>query len=187
MNEFLVTSLAGLDQGSAVVMALVVGAMVGFDLGGPVNKAAVVTAMGLLESGVFGPNTAAQVAIIVPALGYGVAAIIKGGNWSDSFKNAGSASFIMGLVGVSEGAIPFTLANPKILVFVNMLGCSVAAMIAVVFGAVNSIPISGIYGWLLVEKWYIYVLAIAIGTAIVAAGAILSEKSFKKESEGNVV
>ncbi|GBU10803.1 hypothetical protein AwErysi_04190 [Erysipelotrichaceae bacterium] len=187
LNQWLITSLVGLDQGSAIIMALVVGAMVGFDLGGPVNKAAVVTAMGLLESGVYGPNTAAQVAIIIPALGYGVAAIIKGKNWSDSFKNAGSASFIMGLVGVSEGAIPFTLANPKILVPFNMIGCGVGAMIAVMFGAVNSIPISGIYGWFLVERWYVYVFAILVGTAIVATGAIISEKSFKKESEGNVI
>lgn len=187
LNNGLVELLNSLSGGSAIVMALFVGAMVGFDLGGPVNKAAVVTAMGMLESGVYGPNTAAQVAIIVPALGYGLATIIKGNAFSTTFKNAGNASFIMGLVGVSEGAIPFTLANPKILVFVNMLGCAVAAAIAVGLGSVNQIPISGIYGWFLVEKWPIYVLAIAVGTLIVAGGALLNVKSFEKESEGSVI
>jgi len=187
LNNLLINTLNGLSGGSTLIMALLVGVMVGFDLGGPVNKAAVVTAMGLLESGVLGPNTAAQVAIIVPALGYGLATIISGKSFSASFKNAGNASFIMGLVGVSEGAIPFTLANPKILVFFNMLGCGIASMMAVGLGSVNSIPISGIYGWFLVENWFTYVLSIMVGTGIVALGALLSKKSFEKESEGSVV
>lgn len=183
LNQGLINMLNGLSGSSAVVMALVVGGMVGFDLGGPINKAAVTIAMGLLESGVYGPNTAAQVAIIVPTLGYGLAAIIKGKEFSDSFKNAGNASFIMGLVGISEGAIPFTLANPKFLVLTNVVGCAIASAVAVGLGAVNQIPISGIYGWLLVERWPIYVLAIAIGAGIVCLGACLTKKSFAEETE----
>lgn len=187
LNQALVDGLNSLSGGSAIIMALIVGGMVGFDLGGPINKAAVVTAMGLLESGVYGPNTAAQVAIIVPALGYGIASIIKGKDFSSSFKNAGSASFIMGLVGVSEGAIPFTLANPKVLVFVNVIGCAAASAFAVGLGAVNQIPISGIYGWLLVENWPIYVIAIAIGAGIVCLGACLTKKSFEAEDTQSVI
>lgn len=186
LNQALIDGLNSLNGGSTILMAMVVGAMVGADLGGPINKAAVVTAMGLLESGVYAPNTAAQVAIIVPALGYGIVSLIKGQHFSSSFKNAGNASFIMGLVGVSEGAIPFTLANPKILVFVNIIGCGVASSIAVGLGAVNSIPISGIYGWLLVDQWPIYVLAIAVGTCIVAAGAYLTRTSFEAEESSSV-
>lgn len=187
LNQALIDGLNSMSGGSAILMALIVGGMVGFDLGGPINKAAVVTAMGLLESGVYAPNTAAQVAIIVPALGYGVVSLFKGKQFSSSFKNAGSASFIMGLVGVSEGAIPFTLANPKILVLVNVIGCGAASAIAVGLGAVNQIPISGIYGWLLVESWPIYVLAIIVGTAIIAGGAYLTRKSFEAEDAGSVI
>lgn len=186
VNRALINGLNSLSGKSTIFMAFVVGGMVGFDLGGPINKAAVVTAMGLLESGVYAPNTAAQVAIIVPALGYGVASLIKGELFSNSYKNAGSASLIMGLVGVSEGAIPFTLANPKILVPLNVIGCGVAASLAVGLGSVNQIPISGIYGWFLVSKWPIYVLSIGIGTAIVAVGAILTKSSFQSDGVENV-
>lgn len=187
LNLYLIEMLNNMNEGSAVIMAIIIGAMVGFDLGGPVNKAAVVTAMGLIASGVLGPNTAAQVAIIVPALGYGIASLFFGKTMSASFKNAGNASFIMGLVGVSEGAIPFTLANPKVFVFFNMLGCAVASAIAVGFGAVNSIPISGIYGWLLVANWPIYVIAIVIGSAIVTLGAYLNHKAFQQESGESIL
>ena len=187
LNQALIDGLNSLSGESSIVMAMIVGGMVGFDLGGPINKAAVVTAMGLLEAGVYAPNTAAQVAIIVPALGYGIVSIIKGKEFSASFKNAGNASFIMGLVGVSEGAIPFTLANPKILVLVNVLGCGIASSIAVGLGAVNEIPISGIYGWLLVNNWPIYVIAIAVGATIVAGGAYIARKSFESENSENVI
>src|SRR5699024_3910398 len=146
-NQSLINFLNSLTGTSAVLMAFIVGGMVGFDLGGPINKAAVVTAMGFLESGVYGPNTAAQVAIIVPAMGYGLATLLKGELFSDTFKNAGNASLIMGLVEISEGAIPFTLADPKKLVLLNVLGSGTAAAIAVGLGAQNAIPISGIYGW----------------------------------------
>lgn len=61
LNVGLESWLNGLSGGNAIVMAAVVGAMVGFDLGGPVNKAAVTTAMALLTSNVYAPNTAAQV------------------------------------------------------------------------------------------------------------------------------
>lgn len=186
-NTFLEVTLSNMSGTSAIVMALVLGAMVGFDLGGPVNKAAVVTAMGLIESGLYLPNTAVQVAIIIPTLGYGIATIVKGAKFSEGYRNAGSASFIMGIVGISEGAIPFTLANPKKLVLFNMLGCAVGAAVAVGLGAVNQIPISGIYGWLLVEKWPVYVLGIIVGSLIVAAGAIMCSDSFSGDDVDSII
>ncbi len=186
-NTFLEVTLSNMSGTSSIVMALILGAMVGFDLGGPVNKAAVVTAMGLIESGLYLPNTAVQVAIIIPTLGYGIATILKGEKFSSGYKNAGSASFIMGIVGISEGAIPFTLANPKKLVIFNMLGCAVGAAVAVGLGAVNQIPISGIYGWLLVEKWPVYVVGILIGSMIVAIGAIINSDSFNGDDVDSII
>lgn len=186
-NTFLETTLSNMSGTSAMLMAIVLGAMVGFDLGGPVNKAAVVTSMGLIESGLYLPNTAVQVAIIIPTLGYGIATVIKGNKFSEGYKNAGSASLIMGIVGISEGAIPFTLANPQKLVFFNMLGCATGAAVAVGLGAVNQIPISGIYGWLLVENWPVYVLGIIVGSLIVALGAVICSDSFSGDDVDSII
>jgi len=172
---------------SSLVLALVVGAMVGFDLGGPINKAAVVTAMALISENLFVANTAAQVAIIIPTLGYGLATFIKKSKFSSELREAGKASFIMGLVGISEGAIPFTLMNPLRMVPVNVVGCAVGAATAVSLGAVNSIPISGIYGWLLVENWPVYVLGVVVGSLIVAAGAILFGKGFDSDDVDSLI
>lgn len=188
LNGGLVAWMSTMSTGSSsLVLALVVGGMVGFDLGGPINKAAVVTAMALISEGLFIANTAAQVAIIIPTLGYGLATLIKKKKFSNELREAGKASFIMGLVGISEGAIPFTLINPIRMIPVNIIGCAVGAATAVSLGAVNSIPISGIYGWLLVDKWPVYVLGILVGSLIVAAGAIFIGKGFDAEDIEGVV
>ncbi len=167
--EHWLLSMSGTNK---VLLAAVIGGMVGFDLGGPVNKAAVTTAMALLASGIYDPNTAAQVAIIVPPIGLGVATLLWAKRFPESLREAGKASTLMGLIGVSEGAIPFALSNPKIIV-VNMIGSAVGASMAVGLGAVNQAPISGFYGWLAVENWPIYVLSIACGSAIIACGSLL--------------
>ena len=175
MNQGLENWLQSMTGTNKIILAAVIGAMVGFDLGGPVNKAAVTTAMALLAAGVYDPNTAAQVAIIVPPIGLGLAAII----WSERFKGslheAGKASLLMGLVGVSEGAIPFIMSQPK-LILVNVIGSATASALAVGLGAVNKAPISGFYGWLAVEGWVVYVVSICIGAALIAAGCLIFVK-----------
>lgn len=179
LNEALVDFLTSMSGSNAIVVAFIVGAMMGSDLGGPINKAAMVTSIGLIESGIYAPNTAAMIAIVIPTLGYGIVSILKGKTFNEEFRNAGSASFVMGLVGVSEGAIPFTLANPKILVPFNIIGCGVGSAVAVGLGAINTTTLSGCYGWLLVQNWPIYVLGIAVGACIIAGGAYMSRKSFE--------
>ncbi|MNI67362.1 Fructose-like permease IIC component 1 [compost metagenome] len=87
----------------------------------------------------------------------------------------------MGLIGVSEGAIPFALANPKIIV-VNVLGAAIGASMAVWLGAVNRAPLSGFYGWLAVENVLVYVLSIFTGAAIIAIGSLLV---FRGDTQAN--
>ena len=183
LNDALQAFLTNMSGANALVVAFIVGAMMCSDLGGPINKAAMVTAMGLISSGIYAPNTAAMIGIVIPVLGYGIYSIAFGKNMSAEFRDAGSASLVMGLVGVSEGAIPFTLANPKILVPANMIGGGVGAAVAVALGAVNITTLSGCYGWLLVTNWPAYVLGIVVGALIVAAGAFLARDSFKNEAQ----
>jgi len=172
LNRGMEAWLLAMSGTNKIILAAVVGGMVGFDLGGPVNKAAVTTAMALLASGIYDPNTAAQVAIIIPPIGLGVATLIWKHRFPESLQEAGKASTLMGLIGVSEGAIPFALANPKIII-INVVGTATGAAMAVGLGAVNHAPISGFYGWLAVDGWPVYILSIAVGSAIVAMGSLL--------------
>lgn len=160
-----------------ILMAAIIGAMVGFDLGGPVNKAAVTTAMALLTSGIYAPNTAAQVAIIIPPLGLGLATLIAKRKYNTEMREAGKSSLIMGLVGISEGAIPFAVESPLKVIPATVLGSAVGGALAVGLGAINQAPISGFYGWFTVENWPVYILAIAVGTLIVAGMSVALRKA----------
>lgn len=183
INAGLASWLKSLTGTNKVLLAAIVGAMVGFDLGGPVNKAAVTTAMALLTSGVYDPNTAAQIAIIIPPLGLGLATLIDKRKFSPELHEAGQASLVMGLIGVSEGAIPFAVESPLKVIPANMIGSAAGAALGVGLGAVNRAPISGFYGWFAVEKWWFYILGIAVGTLIVTAITLATRKPFEAESE----
>ncbi|MCL0001250.1 PTS fructose transporter subunit IIC [Providencia rettgeri] len=172
LNHGMEQWLLSMSGSNKIILAAVIGAMVGFDLGGPVNKAAVTTAMALLASEIYEPNTAAQVAIIIPPIGIGLATLIWAKRFPESLREAGKASTLMGLIGVSEGAIPFALANPKIII-INIGGAATGAAMAVGLGAINHAPISGFYGWLAVDKWPIYILSVAVGSGIITVGSLL--------------
>lgn len=176
INTGLASWLKGLTGTNKILLAAIVGGMVGFDLGGPVNKAAVTTAMALITSGVYDPNTAAQIAIIIPPLGLGLATLIDKQKFTPDLQEAGQASLVMGLIGVSEGAIPFAVESPLKVVPANVIGCAAGSALGVGLGAVNRAPISGFYGWFAVEKWWFYILAIAVGTLIVTGVTLLSRK-----------
>ncbi|KRK92616.1 PTS system, fructose-specific IIC component [Latilactobacillus curvatus JCM 1096 = DSM 20019] len=180
--------LNGLSGGNQIIMAAIVGAMVGFDLGGPVNKAAVTTAMALLTSQVYAPNTAAQVAIIIPPIGLGLATVFAKNKYNSALREAGKSSIIMGLVGVSEGAIPFAVENPLKVIPSTVIGSALGSAMAVGLGAVNEAPISGFYGWFTVTKWPIYILSVATGSLFVAISSVLlRSKDAGKELETEVV
>lgn len=118
-----------------IVIGTVMGAMMGFDLGGPVNKTALIFGTAVFTDtmakyGVSGtnfvPQTATQAAISVAPLGVWLATIIFKNKFTHDEKVAASATLGMGLVGVTEGAIPFVAADPVRMVIANTVGSAVA-------------------------------------------------------------
>lgn len=180
MNKALEVWLMGLSGSNKIILAAVIGGMVGFDLGGPVNKAAVTTSMALLASGITIPNTAAQIAIIVPPIGLGLATVLGKKKYNPALQEAGRSSILMGLVGISEGAIPFAIESPLKVIPVTVLGSALASAIGVLLGADNPAPISGFYGWFAVKNWPVYVFAILIGSLFIAIVSVILRN--KKEN-----
>lgn len=157
---------------STVVLAAVLGAMICFDLGGPVNKAAWGTANVLFLSGVYLPAILVNVAIIIPPLGYAAARFLRPNNFNQTLKEAGNGAVIMGILGISEGAIPFTLRNPARLIPVNVLAGALGAMTVALFKAYPIMPpLGGLYGGFTVGHPWAYFLGALVGTAVIAFGA----------------
>ena len=130
MTEF----LKGMQSGSAVVLGIILGAMMCFDMGGPVNKAAYTFGVGLLASASYLPMAAVMAAGMVPALGMGIATFIARKKFNANELEGGKASFVLGLCFISEGAIPFAARDPMRVIPSCMIGGALTGALSMVFG-----------------------------------------------------
>ncbi|MFI6056477.1 fructose-specific PTS transporter subunit EIIC [Streptomyces violascens] len=161
--------LNGMTGSSAIVLGALIGLMIAFDMGGPVNKTAFLVAVGLI-----GTNNAvmgmAAAAIPVMPLGQGLATLLRRKLYTDQERETGIAALFMGFFGISEGAIPFAAARPAQVIPANMLGGAVAGAVAGVAGVTDSVPHGGpivsLFG--AVGGAAMFFVAIAIGTAVTA-------------------
>ncbi|WP_342276794.1 fructose-specific PTS transporter subunit EIIC [Spiroplasma endosymbiont of Nebria brevicollis] len=147
--------LTKLPTAAMAAIGLLLGAMVGFDMGGPINKIAFLTASGLVASGQGDPNTqifmgAVAAAIPVAPIGMGLTTMIFRKYFNEGEKTLGLTALLMGCIGISEGAIPFAVRDPKRAIISNIVGSAVAGCIAGAFfltdAAAHGGPIVAVLG-----------------------------------------
>lgn len=174
INTSLLNWITEMSQSNTnvIVLAVILGAMIGFDLGGPVNKAAWMAGNALLMSGIYLPAIMVNVAICIPPLGYGIATLIRKKNYSATYKEAGTGALIMGIIGITEGAIPFTLRSPGKLIPLNVISCALGAGITMALGAYEMMPpVGGMYGFFTVGNGWAYLVGGIVGALCIAFGA----------------
>ncbi len=157
-----------MNAGSAVVLALILGAMIAFDMGGPVNKAAFFFGAAMIKEGQFGVMGACAAAICTPPLGMGLATLLQRRRWSEEDKEAGIAALAMGMIGITEGAIPFAAADPLRVIPCIMAGSMTAAVIAMLGHVGDHAPHGGPIVLPVVDHRLVYVVAIVAGTFVTA-------------------
>lgn len=169
LNKGIAHWLTDLGTGNAVLLGIVLGLMMSFDMGGPVNKAAYVFGTGLLASGVYQPMAAIMAAGMIPPLGIALATTFFKKKFTKQEQDAGKACYIMGLSFITEGAIPFAAADPLRVIPSVMAGSAVAGAMSMAFGIGLRAPHGGIFVVPLVENGVLlYALSILAG-AVVAA------------------
>ncbi|MGG3470086.1 fructose-specific PTS transporter subunit EIIC [Neobacillus pocheonensis] len=167
INKEIADWLTGLGTGNAVLLGVVLGLMMSFDMGGPINKAAYVFGTGLLASGVYEPMAAIMAAGMVPPLAIAIATTIFKNKFSDQDRDAGKACYVMGLSFITEGAIPFAAADPLRVIPSVMAGSAIAGALSMAFGIGLRAPHGGIFVVPLVENGALkYALAILIGSVV---------------------
>jgi fructose PTS system EIIBC or EIIC component len=176
----LMTGLAGwlktMHSGNAVVLALVLGAMIAFDMGGPINKSAFFFGAAMIKEGEYGVMGACAAAICTPPLGLGLATLLQRKRWNDDEREAGLAALAMGMIGITEGAIPFAAADPLRVIPCIMLGSMSAAVIAMLGGVGDHAPHGGPIVLPVVDQRLMYVVAIVAGTLVTAVAANLARR-----------
>ena len=168
--------LEHMQTGNKLVLAAILGAMIAFDMGGPVNKAAFFFASGLIAQGNFTVMGPVAAAICTPPLGMGLATFIGRKFWTEEQRESGLAAFGMGMIGITEGAIPFAASDPFRVIPCIVLGSMSASMFAMWQNVGDHAPHGGPIVTFVVDNRLMYVVAILIG-AVVTAVAINTLKA----------
>lgn len=166
---WLSSELNQLQTVNAVALAAVIGAMIAFDMGGPVNKVAFFFSVGMIEKGNYLPMGACAAAICTPPLGMGLATMISRRLWTTEERESGLAALGMGTIGITEGAIPFAAGDPLRVIPCLMLGSIVASVIAMLAQVGNHAPHGGPIVLPVIDNRAWYIVAIVAGMVTTAA------------------
>ena len=161
-------ALQSMSTGNAVVLAMVLGAMIALDMGGPVNKTAFFFGAAMISQGDYHIMGACAAAICTPPLGLGLATLLRRSLWSEEEHEAGIAGLYMGMIGITEGAIPFAASDPVRVIPCIVLGSMIASVIAMLGGVGDPAPHGGPIVFFGIRHKLAYVIAIAVGTVVTA-------------------
>lgn len=160
--------LASMQGGSEIVLALILGAMIAVDMGGPFNKVAFLFGSGMIAQGNFSIMGPIAVAICIPPLSLGVATFVLKNKFTSAEKEAGKASFAMGLFGITEGAIPFASSDPLRVIPSIVIGSMTGSVIAMLGNVTDHVahggPIVAVLG--AVDNVVMFFIAVAAGIAV---------------------
>lgn len=167
--------LKGMQGANAAFLGLLLGAMMAFDMGGPVNKSAYAFATGLITSQtdpIYGPMAAVMAAGMTPPLGLALAALLFKNRFSLDEREAAGATAALGISFITEGAIPYAAKDPLRVIPALMLGSAITGAIAMVFGCQLKVPHGGVFVLPIpnaVVNLGPYLIAIVVGTLVTAA------------------
>lgn len=175
LNKGLLDWLSSLSGGNALLLGAVLGVMVSFDLGGPVNKAAYTFCLGAMASGNIVPYAAFASVKMVSAFSCTAATVFFKQYFEDFEQDIGKSTWLLGLAGITEGAIPFMIEDPIRVIPSFCIGSAVTGAMVAYWQIGLPVPGAGIFSLFLLkgaEAWTaaaVWFGAALIGTAISTA------------------
>lgn len=167
------SALQSMSAGNSVVLAMLLGAMIAFDMGGPINKTAFFFGAAMMQQGDFRIMGTCAAAICTPPLGLGLATLVRKKLWTQEEQDAGIAGLTMGLMGITEGAIPFAAADPLRVIPCIVFGSMIAAVLAMLGHVGDHAPHGGPIVLPVIDHRFAFVLAIIAGTVVTALSITL--------------
>lgn len=188
LNEGITNWLNSLSGMNSVLLGLLLGGMMAIDLAGPIGKAAYFFGVASLTNLAVGETSTVMAAVMisgmVPPLAMALSSTVLGkGLYSKEEREAGKSAWVLGLSFISEGAIPFAAADPIRVLASVTVGSAITGALSMIFNCGIAVPHGGFFVFLIpgaVENVLLYVLALAIGTAIsgflVTAVKVMAQK-----------
>ncbi|MGB3699238.1 MAG: PTS fructose transporter subunit IIBC, partial [Gordonia sp. (in: high G+C Gram-positive bacteria)] len=187
INTSLEDQLNSMSGSSKVILGIVIGLMMCFDLGGPVNKAAYafgVAGLGLADAGTaqWEIMAAVMAAGMVPPLALALATTLRPSAFTEPERENGKAAWLLGASFISEGAIPFAAADPLRVIPSMMLGGAVTGAVSMALGVQLRAPHGGVFVLFAMNgTWWKFLIAIVAGV-IVSAVTVLAAKHIRPQS-----
>ena len=175
--------LSGMTGVSAVLLGIILGLMMCFDLGGPVNKVAYSFAVAGLGAGSVanqGPwliMAAVMAAGMVPPLAMALATFLDRKRFSPAERENGKTAVLLGFSFISEGAIPFAAADPLRVIPASMLGGALTGALTMAWGVTSQAPHGGFFVFLAINPFLLFLTAVLAGT-VLSALSVLALKRF---------
>ena len=168
--------LSGMQNSSKIVLGIILGSMIAFDMGGPLNKTAFFFAVAMIPSN---PTLMAAVATAVctPPLGLALATFIGKKKFTVAEQESGKAALIMGCIGITEGAIPFAASDPIKVLPSIIIGGATASVTSLLLGATNLAAWGGLIVLPVVGNRIGYIIAVIVGTVVTALVVIALKKT----------
>ena len=166
--------LNGLSGANAVLLGILLGLMMAFDMGGPVNKVAYTFGLASLASGNLKVMAAVMAAGMTPPIGLALATVLRPKQFTRAERVAGEAGWLLGASFITEGAIPFAAADPIRVIPSLMVGSAVTGALSMAFGCTSRAPHGGIWVIGLIGRPILWFLAIVIGTVVTTAALLVA-------------
>ena len=182
LNEW----LSDMTGASAILLGLILGLMMGFDLGGPVNKVAYAFAVAGLGTATMANQAPWQImaavmaAGMVPPLAMALATVLDRRLFTVAERENGKAAWLLGASFISEGAIPFAAADVLRVIPASMVGAGVTGALSMAWGVTSKAPHGGMFVFFAIDSFALFALAIAIGTVVTALLVIVLKRYARK-------
>lgn len=183
--QWLSAWLRGMQGASALLLGLLLGAMMAFDMGGPVNKAAYAFSTGMIASQVYTPMAAAMIAGMTPPLGLALATRLFADRFTREERGSAASAGVLGLAFVTEGAIPYAARDPLRTIPALVLGSAVAGAVSMLAGVELKVPHGGIFVAPIpnaVTHVAMYAVALVAGVVVTA----IALRMFKRPAEAGL-
>lgn len=171
MNDWLQVWLTDIRGGQAILVGAILGGMMAFDMGGPVNKVAYVFAFDLVRAGIYEPMAAVMLAGMTPPIGMAVATFIAPAKYPEAMYENAKSGLVLGFSFITEGAIPYAAADPLRVIPALITGSSVAASLSMAVGLTMPAPHGGLFVVPLSNGPFAFLGILIIGSLVTAAVA----------------
>ena len=175
--------IISLNSGSKFVVGAVIGACMGFDMGGPINKTASMAANALFADGYAAPESAKIIGGMTPPLGVALATFLQPKKFTQAERDTGISCIFMGLCFITEGVLPFAANDPIRFIPCSMVGSAVAGGIAMAFGVETPAAHGGIFVAGLSTNPMMWVVALLAGSVVTGVLYALFKKKAESEEE----